>query len=310
MTVGLLLLALAGSSLPHLLPLHRAAPASAAAIWLSALTLRALAVILAVGWFVLFFPGTAFFDALTHWCWEHMMSSALSGHDVGHVTTLLPVLIGAGSLISVVLAMRRVGRMLRSRISRARASGPAESVIVGGPDVSLAVVGMRRPRVLVSAGALLSLDDDELAAALAHEQGHIARRHRYVLVYAELCGALARMVPGTRRAVDELAFQLERDADRWALATQVDRGALAAALRKAASGDAYGQSLALNGQRVQERLDEILSAAPTRPVSRGGRASAVALATLTLAVAGSAAPALAAGLDVVHSAPGHERSDC
>jgi len=61
--------------------------------------------------------------------------------------------------------------------------------------VLVAAAGLRKPRVVVSAGALLNLDDEELAASLDHEHGHIVRRHRYVLVAAELCRALARLFP-------------------------------------------------------------------------------------------------------------------
>jgi len=308
MTVWLLLVALAGASVPHVLSLRRVAPASAAAIWLSALSLRALAVVLGAGWLILFFPGTEVFDALTHWCWGHLASAALSGHEVGHITTLLPALLGVLSLASVVVAMRRVARSLRSLLSRASSAGPADSVIVGGPEVALAVVGVRRPRVVVSVGALLALTDRELTAALAHEHGHIARRHQYVLIYAQLCAALARLVPGTSAAVDELVFHLERDADRWALGRAIDPDALASALRKATRGAAV---LALGGSRVEERLSEILGHghAGQRGAARW-RTLAAALVALTLAVAASAPPALAGGLEVMHTAPAHTSPEC
>jgi len=309
-TVDLLLVALMGAGIPHLLPLRRVTPVSAAAIWLSALSLRALAIVLGLGWLILFFPGTSMFDALTHWCWRHVVSGGVNGHDVGHVTTLVPAALGTLSLLSVGLALRRGGRVVRSRLARARSTGPAESVIVGGPDVSLAVVGFLRPRVVVSAGALLQLDDAELEAALAHEQAHIVRWHRYVLLYGELCGALGRVLPGTRAALRELAFQLERDADRWALTGAVDREALAGALRKAARPPG-STALALSGSTIEQRLREILDGRrETRRGAVGWRAVATALTALALAVSALAAPALAAGAHVVHTAPAHASSDC
>jgi beta-lactamase regulating signal transducer with metallopeptidase domain len=157
--------------------------------------------------------------------------------------------------------------------------------------------------VLVSAGAMLELDDDELQAALAHERAHIARRHRYVLAYGELCRALAQLLPGTRRAVDELAFHLERDADRWALAHRAERRALAAALRKSASPRREARSfvMALRGARVEERLDEILSG-PERP-ARGSAVLAALLPTLALTVAFAMPAIVIDGVDVVRSAP-------
>lgn len=134
--------------------------------------------------------------------------------------------------VGVVRAARTVHRLLKRHALR---PGPRESVIVGGAEVLLAAAGMRRPRVLVSAGALIALDDAELSAGPDHERGHIARRHRYLLVLAQLLYALGRLVPGSRQALRELSFHLERDADRWSLARRNDRQALARVITKAAT---------------------------------------------------------------------------
>jgi len=77
------------------------------------------------------------------------------------------------------------------------------------------------------------LDDEELAASLEHERGHVARRHRFALVIAEVCRASARALPGTRHAVAELIFHLERDADRLVVDRLHDPAALASAICKA-----------------------------------------------------------------------------
>ena len=307
MIVVLLVAALTGSLVPHVLRFHRAPPVTAALTWLAAITLRAAAVGLAAAWLVLFFPGTHFFEALTHWCWHHLTSAALNGHDVGHVTTLVPTLFGVASVVSVGIAGIKLTRALRlSRVSTA-GDGPSGSVIVGGDAINLAVVGVLHPQVLVSAGALLELSDEELEAALTHERAHIARRHRYAVLWAEICAALARFVPGTRRCTEEIAFHLERDADRWALARNINRRALAAALRKSASShrSPRGIVLALGASRVEERLAEILEDCrePSGSRPRACRAVAVCLIALLAAVSIATPPALAAGLEVVRSAP-------
>jgi Zn-dependent protease with chaperone function len=305
--VVLLLAALVGSFLPHVLQLRHAPPLTAVVIWLAALTLRAVSVALAAAWLVLFFPGTHLFEALTHWCWRHLASAALNGHDVGHVTTLVPTLLGIASIVSVAVAGVKLTSALRSLRVTTAGDGPAGSVIVGGDAITLAVVGVVRPRVLISTGALLELDDEELEAALTHERAHIARRHRYVLLWAEACRALARFMPATRKCADELAFHLERDADQWALARPVSRGALAAALRKASTSHVGGSGivLALGATRVDERLAEILGESPheadTRP--RACALAAAFLVILLTAVLVATPPALAAGLHVVQSAP-------
>jgi Zn-dependent protease with chaperone function len=303
MIVALVIAAIAGLCIPHALRLRHIGPTTAVVIWLSALTLRALAVVLAASWLLLFFPATQLFAVVTHWCWHHLASATLDGHDVGHMTALAPALLGLASLGSVAFASVRLARTLRRLASSSRAGGPSGSVIVGGAEVVLAVVGLRHPRVLISAGALLQLEDDELAAALAHERAHIARRHRYLLAYAEICAAIARVIPGSRAAADELAFHLERDADRSALAGPVDRRALAAALRKASNVSGGEMVLALGGWHVEDRLEEILDgglrAAPARR-SFLCQGVAALLVALVIGVGASVPSAVAAGLDHPH----------
>jgi beta-lactamase regulating signal transducer with metallopeptidase domain len=307
MIAALAITAVAGFALPHALPLQRVSPVTASVIWVSALSLRALTAVWATGWLVLFFPSTGVFQVLTDWCWPHLFASELNGHDVGHVTTLLPSVLGLLSIVSVSLGTVKLTRALRRLIAESARRGPAGSVIIGGRDIVLAVAGLRKPRVLVSAGALLELGEDELAAALAHERAHIERRHRYVLVYAELCNAVARVVPGTRHALDELAFHLERDADHRALDRRADRGALAAALTKAArvSLEPRSVAMALGGSRVQQRVDEIMSEAETYRSKGSVVEGTVAAVLVSLVVAvGVAVPSVfAAGVNAVRDAP-------
>jgi hypothetical protein len=305
--LALVAAALITSAIPHVLGLRHAPPLSAAVIWAAALSLRALGEALAAAWLLLFFPATHLFEALTHWCWRHLASAALNGHDVGHVTTFLPTLLGIVSILSVGVAGVRVARALRQLRAASPVSGPGGSVIVGGDAITLAVVGVLRPRVLISAGALLELSDDELDAALAHESAHIARRHRYVVLWAELCSAVARFIPGTRTCVEELAFHLERDADRCALALPVNPSALAAAVRKAADSQfARGRLvLALGASRVEDRLAEILAEADAARFRRptGSRLIAGLLVAVFLAIAGWTPPVLADGVHVLQSTP-------
>ena len=307
-----LLLAVA-IALPHALRLERAAPPIAIVIWASVLSLRALIGVLAALWLVFFFPATDVFAAITRWCLHDVLPGHINGHDVGHAATLVPSLAIAGSLAAVFAGTWRLGRRLQRVASDALGCGPAGSRIIGGRDVLMAAVGVRRPQVLVSAGALVALDDDELAAGLAHERGHIARRHRYVLVYAELCRALGRVLPGTRRAAAELAFHLERDADRWALAHGVDRRALASALHKATGAHLRGRGLvvALGGHALEERVGELLDQAPSHPTLRSSvcRGLAAGLAALAFVVALALPPVVLAGVDTVRDAPASQHCE-
>lgn len=297
---------------PHRLRFERASPVLAASIWLSALALRALAALFGAIFVLLYLPASELFSLVTHWCWHTMIPFVaahlpLSGHVLGEVAIVAPSVALATSAASVVaglwLAGRRVRRLLAGTVI---GPGPRESLLLAGGDVVVAAAGLRRPRVVVSAGALLSLDDEELSASLEHERGHIARRHRYVLVAAELCRALARLLPGTRVAHGELLFHLERDADRYAIARRQDPAALASAICKAAGARAVGApALALGGGAVTRRIRLLLDGDAARRPARSAPLRILAGAMVTLACAGFAVlPAAAhAGYHEAGSAP-------
>jgi len=309
MTLLIALLAGTAITAPHLLRLERAHPATAAVIWLAAVCLRALVALFVVLFFVFYAPTTALFELITRWCWHTALPLVtphlgLSGHDVGDLALLAPVLALAVSLLSVCLGLWRAAHAISRWVRRTSIGpGPQESLIVGEHDIVVAAAGLRRPRVIVSAGALISFDDEELAASLAHERGHIARRHRFALVVAEVSRSLARMLPGTRRAVSELIFHLERDADRWALERMHDPMALASAICKAArpTTPASGALLALGGGAVTRRVRQLLEA--TAVPGRRLRLDVVALAMVTLVIGLGAAlpPATLAGIDAAQS---------
>jgi hypothetical protein len=266
------LIATIGIVLPHMLHLERSTPATAATLWAVSLALRALMAIFGALYLAFFVPSMPFFTDVTHWCWHTVLPIAathlgLEGHKVGDAATILPGLLLMASLLSVALGVVRGARAIRRLLARdALGPGPADSVIVPGPEVVLATAGITRPQVVVSAGALLELEDDELAAGLDHEHGHIARRHRFLLVFAELCRGIGRFIPGCRHAMRELAFHLERDADQWALMRPHDRLALASAICKAAGlkpADGAAVTL-LSGGGMKERLGQLIDDPPLR----------------------------------------------
>lgn len=305
LTFALALLVASAIALPHLLPLERARPAVAATIWLSALALRALTVVFMAIFVIFFVRASDVFGLITHWCWHAVIPFiathlALNGHSIGDAATVVPALVMAASIVSVAVGLRRaarsVGRLLRREIV---GRGPAGSVIVGGSDVMLAATGVARPRILVSAGALTTLDDAELAAGLDHERGHIARHHSAVRLCAELFRALARFVPGSRTAVEELRFHLERDADEWAIRRCNDRLALASAICKAAGVPQAVAPVAasLGGQASTRRVRQLLGDAPAPKRQVVPTAVAAVMLSLALALAAMVPSAAAGGVD-------------
>lgn len=306
--------------LPHWLLLSGIAPATAALLWAANLAIRALAGVFVAVYLVLFLPATEVFSALTHWCWHAVLPllathMGLSGHSLGDAATTLPLVVIGVSIFWAGLGVLRVARAVQRLLKRASLGiGPSDAVILKGAEVVVAAAGLLRPQVVVSAGALTCLDDEELAAGLDHERGHIARRHRWVLVFAEVCRALGVFVPGTSAAVRELNLHLERDADRWALERRHDRYALASAILKATQG-AVRPTVALAAlggpsdhltRRVQSLVeDQRASGKQARLV----RVVAVATTVMAIALATLAPSTIASGLSRSVPAASHRCPD-
>jgi bla regulator protein blaR1 len=289
MTGLLAAIAAAGITLPHVLRLQAVHPVTGIVLWLSSLTLRAVTGVLAVIVLVFFLPRTGLFMALTHWCLDlgwPFGSEALhvEGHGVADLVLLLPGAALALSLLYTCYQTAHSAREARRLVEHeVLGHGPHDSLIVSGPDVLFAVAGLVRPRIVVSAGALTCLDDEELEAALAHERAHIVRRHRFVTLSAVMFSALGRAVPGATIAIRELGFHIERDADRWAVRQRNDRLALASVICKAATrGSISSPTLATLGSGgVRERLAQLLDEHP-RKQARPTAAALNALATATV----------------------------
>jgi Zn-dependent protease with chaperone function len=292
-------LLLGAIALPHRLSLQRATPAAAIAIWLAALLLRALLSVSVVVLTLVWVPATDLFERLTGWCWHAVLPFVLAhlqltGHRLGDLSLLVPALALGLSLASVVWGVLKAARAVRNLLrSAGLGPGPRGSLLVGRSEVILAAAGLRRPRVVVSTGALTELDDSELAAGMAHERGHIDRSHRYLLLVGIICRGLARFIPGTQRALEELAFSLERDADDYALSQSHDRLSLASAICKTVSVPTSPALAALgSGPRVTGRVRLLLDDEPSRATGplrrRAPKLLAVAMSSLTItALAGS-----------------------
>lgn len=305
---AVLLLALA---LPHRLDLERASPLTAATIWGAALALRALTAVFIAAFAILYIPATRLFSAISHWCLHAVIPLVtshlpLSGHAFGDAAVIAPSFALAASVMSMVVGLLSAARRIRTLLRRTTiGAGPRDSVVLSGGEVMVAAAGLRRPRIVVSSGALVAFDDEELEASLDHERGHIAHHHRFVLLAADLCRAAARPLPGTRRAAHELRYHLERDADEYALNLRHDPAALASAICKAARAAAAPTwQLALSGGPASRRITRLIDGAAGVTARRrvGLRLCATTLALVALGAAALVPAAVAKGMDLVGSA--------
>lgn len=281
--------------LPHGLPLHRVAPRTAATVWLLALMLRAL-VGMALAIFVLvYLPQSALFQALARWCLHSVAplltsTFGVSGHSLADAAILLPALALSGSLVWLVFGTCRAALALRLYLRcRTCGEGPMGSTVVDDADVVVAVTSLGRARLVVSQAALGAMDEEELAASLAHELGHLRCRHRPILQASALCVALGRILPGTGVAQRSLAFHLERQADDYAVRTTRDPLALASAICKAADPNRRNAFVVPLGGRgsIVERLDYLVDGGGGRTsptFERLARLLAVGMAMLMVAL--------------------------
>ena len=132
-------------AVPHRNALERVSPGVAIAIWLSALTLRALTGLLVVVGVLFFVPGTEVFALLTHWCWHAVLPViaahlGLNGHSVGDLATL-------GPLAVLVLSTASVHGAIASSCSTER---PAVPSVGSCPGVARRCTRSRRHRWLVA----------------------------------------------------------------------------------------------------------------------------------------------------------------
>ncbi len=295
-TVGLIGLA----ALAPLLPLDRAAPLAAAGAWLSAVAARAILVVL-VALLAVFYAPAPLIGTIGHWCIElsvpfNDLDIAITGHMLAQVLVITPAAVATVSLCHALARTwsqaRRVSRLLDTeRLWTA----PGNAAVIAGSGVFVATAGISKPRLVVSTGALVALDDAELAASLDHERGHIRRGHRFILLTCDVLMGLARFVPGASAARPEIVYHLERDADQWSLRRHHDPVVLARAICKAALTPTAGPALTgLATGRTVRRVETLLRTdrglAPRRRAVTG---MSIGIA-LTCVLALSAVPATAA----------------
>jgi Zn-dependent protease with chaperone function len=196
-------------------------------------------------------------------------------------------------LLVLALLVRALHRTRRVRTRHAELLR-----LVGSPDPRLRATVLRhetpvvyclpgrRPQVVVSTGALATLTEAQLTAALAHERAHVSGRHHVPVAAAEAFSVLFRALPLARRSRRELPLLLEMAADDRAL-RHSSREALATALYAMAGGRAPQAAFAAGGPSAAVRMRRILSphqvGCPALRALFAASAAAGALAPLIMA---------------------------
>lgn len=163
---------------------------------------------------------------------------------------------------------------------------PAFVINTGFPVV--AVIGVLRPRLVIDQQVLRACSDDELAAILAHERGHVRRwdNLRRTLVAAVPGPWFSRDLPdawrqATEEAADDLAAATAQDA-RFHLATALLRVSRLAPARDTRTGwhQQLPASALYRGESVEQRVRRLIDAPAATPRVRRHWASVVAVVAL------------------------------
>jgi bla regulator protein blaR1 len=182
-------------------------------------------------------------------------------YPVANSAAIVVVVLAALGLAMSVAALLRLGREVRGdRRFRQRLRRGAQRRLHGAwvleddrPQAFCA--GLLRPRVYVSNGALELLDEQALAAVLAHERHHARNRDPLRLACGRALVAGMLFVPPLRRLVQRQHALSEIGADDAARAEGVERSALAAAMLSFSEAAGAGP-VGIDPERVDNLLGE------------------------------------------------------
>jgi Zn-dependent protease with chaperone function len=199
-----------------------------------------------------------------------------------------------------------VGAMVKGLADAAGlATCPSVLILPSGAQGAFAMGG-RRGQILLSRDLLVRLDDDELAATLAHEIAHLESCDVRLVLVASLIRDLMAWNPLAHVAFSRLALDRELEADRRAACLTGRPLAVASSLVKMCElmrghRRAAATSLGFWGGRgrIKRRVDRLLSVADARALPEAR------VRPLPFVVAGLLAVALAleVGLEMTKAAP-------
>ena len=234
-----------------------------------------------------------------------------------YMGALIPAFAGFGVLL-IAASLSRARRLARAtRALERRLMATARPITLAGISVPafvveadfpiVAVVGWRRPRLLIAQTVLSSCSADELTAVLAHEQGHIDRRDNLRRLMLTVAPDVLSWLPASDRLLAAWREAAEDAADDDAARIGVDgRARLASALVKVArlatgrhSSRLMPASALYGGEGLERRVRRLL--APSS--SHGdGRPSSWRVGRRRMALAAGCVATGILALEGVHSA--------
>jgi Zn-dependent protease with chaperone function len=163
--------------------------------------------------------------------WANMASSFLVGGTL--VGLALFALVALWSLLSCSNEQQlRWSRAGSARPPHRSACSSVEAWVIEDPAPVSCTIGFLRPHVVVSTGLFAHLDDGEVDAVLAHEEGHVRGRDNLLTLLAQTVSLTFALVPGVRLAFRRLRRAQEIAADDFARERTGDPLVVASSLHK------------------------------------------------------------------------------
>jgi Zn-dependent protease with chaperone function len=119
-----------------------------------------------------------------------------------------------------------------NRPQRCSARSSVRAWVIDDPAPVSCTVGFLHPQVVVSTGLFAHLDDEEVDAVLAHEEGHVIGRDNVLTLVAQTVAMTFVLVPGVRMAFARLRRAQELAADEYARERTGDPLVVASSLQK------------------------------------------------------------------------------
>lgn len=224
---------------------------------------------------------------LLHSCGLDVLGSGAGPRTAARLAVALPAVLGlalAGSFACHLVRARRARTRHREAVDLVgrRSARLGATVLPYDAPAAYCLPG-RRPRIVVSDGAVRDLTPDQLAAVLAHERAHVAGRHHLALAAAEAFHSVFRGLPPARHLREQTALLLEMVADDRALRGHSGE-VLATAMYEMAAARAPKGAFGAGGRAVLIRVRRVLGprGAPHPVLRASAAAAAVAVPLLPL----------------------------
>jgi len=230
--------------------------------------------------------------------WRYEPRESVEGFDI----TLTVLAFAAAGLFAAAFvrgvdawigAVRRTRLWMRTARPLALAGTHIPAFAIDADAPIIALVGVLRPKLLVTRGLVEALTDEELAASVAHEIGHSRAKDNLKRLIMRATPDLLASTSSARAIERQWASAAEHSADRIAAAGNPEaRCALASALVKVArlmptiTPIAQPISTLVDGGEIASRVERLL--ADSAPASRQRTPAMTWTAALLLAVAGAA----------------------